>query len=162
MTHLDTHMGSALAPEWCDRYVSLGTELGIPVLLTGTLGAYGPSNHLTGAGHAPYVEAVAVARAAGMPLFDEVLETDFARPGTSPPTTRRCWAASTRHSSTAPSIPTLRAARRSRPSSPTSAMCAPTSTSCSPQRPWKHWLESRPYTLTTMRELRDAWHARSS
>ena len=27
---------------------------------------------------------------------------------------------------------------------------------------WKHWLESRPYTLTTMRELRDAWHARSS
>ena len=27
---------------------------------------------------------------------------------------------------------------------------------------WKHWLESRPYTLTTMRELRDAWRARSS
>ena len=41
-------MGSALAPEWCDRYVSLGIELGIPVLLTGTLGAYGPNNHLAG------------------------------------------------------------------------------------------------------------------
>ena len=36
-----------------------------------------------------------------------------------------------------------------------------------PQNPlattdWKDWLESRPYTLTTMRELRDAWHARNS
>ena len=43
-------MGSALAPEWCDRYVSLGIELGIPALLTGTLGAYGPNNHLAGDG----------------------------------------------------------------------------------------------------------------
>ena len=27
---------------------------------------------------------------------------------------------------------------------------------------WKQWLESRPYTLTTMRELRDAWRAPSA
>ena len=26
---------------------------------------------------------------------------------------------------------------------------------------WKQWLESRPYTLTTMRDLRDAWRAPS-
>ena len=24
VTHLDTHMGSALAPEWCDRYIAVG------------------------------------------------------------------------------------------------------------------------------------------
>ena len=80
VTHLDTHMGSALAPEWCDRYVALGTEYGIPVLLTSELAAYGPNNHLAGAGHGPYREAVTEARAAGMPVFDEVLETDFSRP----------------------------------------------------------------------------------
>ena len=67
-------MGSALAPEWCDRYVSLRIELVIPVLLTGTLGAYGPNNHLAGAGHSPYREAVADARAAGMPVFDDPVE----------------------------------------------------------------------------------------
>ncbi len=34
VTHLDAHMGSALAPEWCDRYVALGVEYGVPALIT--------------------------------------------------------------------------------------------------------------------------------
>ena len=79
VTHLDAHMGSALAPEWSDRYVALGAEYGVPVLTTATLDAYGPNNHLADVAereHAPMVER---ARGAGMPVFDRVLETDFAR-----------------------------------------------------------------------------------
>ncbi len=80
VTHLDAHMGSALAPEWCDRYVSLGIEYRVPVLLTARLGDYGPGDHLEGADEAPFVAAVEVAHSAGLPIFDEVLETDFSRP----------------------------------------------------------------------------------
>ena len=80
VTHLDAHMGAALAPEWCDRYVQLGIAYNLPVLLTPTMGAYGPIRHLAGADDGPYNEAVQQARAAGMPVFDEVIETDFDRP----------------------------------------------------------------------------------
>lgn len=79
VTHLDTHMGSALAPEWCDRYVRLGVDYGVPVLITSTLGDYGPNNHLADVEEdefAPFVEAALVE---GMPVFGRVLETDFGR-----------------------------------------------------------------------------------
>jgi predicted glycoside hydrolase/deacetylase ChbG (UPF0249 family) len=79
VTHLDAHMGSSLAPEWCDRYIALGVEYGVPVLITETLGSYGPNNHLadvTDADFAPFVET---ARVLGMPVFGRVLETDFGR-----------------------------------------------------------------------------------
>ncbi|MEL6890254.1 MAG: ChbG/HpnK family deacetylase, partial [Actinomycetota bacterium] len=48
VTHLDAHMGAALAPEWCDRYVALGAEYGVPALITSTFAGYGPQNHLRG------------------------------------------------------------------------------------------------------------------
>jgi len=79
VTHLDAHMGSALAPEWCDRYLALGAEYGLPSLITATLSAYDPHGHLsevTDQAFAPFVDA---ARSAGMPVFDRVLETDFDR-----------------------------------------------------------------------------------
>lgn len=79
VTHLDAHMGSALAPEWCDRYVALGAEYGLPALITSTLSSYDPHGHLADVADdafAPFVEA---ARAAGMPVFGRVLETDFDR-----------------------------------------------------------------------------------
>lgn len=84
VTHLDAHMGSALAPEWCDRYVALGVEYRVPVLVTRRLSAYDPHGHLgavTDADFAPFVDA---ARAAGLPVFDRVLETDFSRPRGAP------------------------------------------------------------------------------
>ena len=162
MTHLDTHMGSALAPEWCDRYVSLGTELGIPVLLTGTLGAYGPSNHLTGAGHAPYVEAVAVARAAGMPLFDEVLETDFARPRDKPADYQAMLGGLDQALVYCAFHPNAPGGAEIEAIEPDKCHVRTDEYELFATTAWKHWLESRPYTLTTMRELRDAWHARSS
>jgi chitin disaccharide deacetylase len=79
VTHLDAHMGSALAPQWCDRYVALGVEYRVPVLITETLSTYGPNNHLadvTDDAFAPFVDQ---ARSAGMPVFGRVLETDFSR-----------------------------------------------------------------------------------
>ncbi len=79
VTHLDAHMGAALAPEWCDRYVALGVEYRIPALITHDLASYGPNNHLTGTAEETFAEFVALARSAGMPVFDRVLETDFRR-----------------------------------------------------------------------------------
>jgi predicted glycoside hydrolase/deacetylase ChbG (UPF0249 family) len=79
VTHLDTHMGSALGPEWCDRYVNVGIDYDIPVLITRALSRYGPNNHLSGVNDAEFDHFVAQAQAAGMPVFDEVLETDFSR-----------------------------------------------------------------------------------
>jgi hypothetical protein len=72
-------MGSALAPEWCDRYVALGVEYGLPALISETLGAYGPNNHLADVTEPQFARFVEQARAAGMPVFGRVLETDFSR-----------------------------------------------------------------------------------
>lgn len=80
VTHLDAHMGAALAPEWCDRYVALGVEYGVPVLLTRRLAAYGPNDHIDGAAEQEFAVFVAAADAVAMPVFDRVLETDFRRP----------------------------------------------------------------------------------
>lgn len=84
VTHLDAHMGSALAPEWCDRYVAVGIDYGVPVLITNSLAAYGPRRHVAGPAEAQAADeaiaaASATASAAGMPVFDAVLETDFSR-----------------------------------------------------------------------------------
>ncbi|MCQ3810232.1 MAG: ChbG/HpnK family deacetylase [Acidimicrobiia bacterium] len=85
VTHLDAHMGSALAPEWCHRYVAVGIDYGVPVLITNSLTAYGPRRHVATSTESQAADeaigsAAADARAAGMPVFDLVLETDFSRP----------------------------------------------------------------------------------
>lgn len=79
VSHLDAHMGAALAPEWCDRYVAVGAEYGVPVLITSTFDGYGPQNHLQGTTEDEFAGFVDQARAADMPVFDVVLETDFGR-----------------------------------------------------------------------------------
>ena len=89
VTHLDAHMGSALAPEWCDRYVAVGIDYGVPVLITDSLAAYGPNRHVSSPAEAQAADegikaAAATARAAGMPVFQLVLETDFSRPPDQP------------------------------------------------------------------------------
>ena len=159
VTHLDTHMGSALAPQWCDRYVSLGIELGIPVLLTGALGAYGPSNHLTGAGHGPYRQAVADARTAGMPVFDRVLETDFSRPHDQPADYRALLGdleAGLVYCAFHPNAP---GGAEIEAIEPVKFHVRTDEYELFGTVAWKEWLASRPYALTTMRELRDGWRA---
>jgi predicted glycoside hydrolase/deacetylase ChbG (UPF0249 family) len=79
VTHLDAHMGSALAPEWCDRYLALGVEYGVPALITSTFAGYDPNNHLAGTTEEQFADFVGAAEAAGMPVFGRVLETDFSR-----------------------------------------------------------------------------------
>jgi predicted glycoside hydrolase/deacetylase ChbG (UPF0249 family) len=85
VTHLDAHMGAALAPEFAAVYLRLGIEFRLPVLLTGTLAGYGPNNHLVGADEATYEEFVAAARHAGQPIFEAVLETPWDRRGAAEP-----------------------------------------------------------------------------
>ena len=85
VTHLDTHMGSALAPEWCERYIALGVEYGVPALITSTLAGYGPNHHLADVTEDDFAPFVSLAREAGMPVFDVVPETDFARPSDTAP-----------------------------------------------------------------------------
>ena len=79
VTHLDAHMGAALAPEFCDAYLRLGEEFDVPVLLTSRLAEYGPRNHLADADVARYDATVARARSLGFVVFDRVLETNWAR-----------------------------------------------------------------------------------
>jgi predicted glycoside hydrolase/deacetylase ChbG (UPF0249 family) len=80
VTHLDAHMGTALAPEFCDVYVRLGVEHRLPVLLTHTVAAYGPSvPHLVGVTDDEYSSFVAAAADHGLPIFDFVGETPWDR-----------------------------------------------------------------------------------
>jgi len=79
VTHLDAHMGAALAPELGDLYVRLADEHRLPVLLTGSLGAYGPGDHLAGGTEDEYAPLVEAARSAGRAIFDEVRETPWSR-----------------------------------------------------------------------------------
>jgi chitin disaccharide deacetylase len=86
VTHLDAHMGTALAPEFCATYLALGVEYRLPILLTRTIGAYGPSvPHLVGVGEAEYADFVAAAQEHRLPLFDAVAETPWERDPGEPP-----------------------------------------------------------------------------
>ena len=83
VTHLDAHMGAALAPEFCDAYIRVGLDHNLPVLLTAEVAAYAPNNHLVGLDQATYGPFAQRAAAAGVPLCDRVLETKWDR--TDPP-----------------------------------------------------------------------------
>ena len=82
VTHLDAHMGVALAPEFCAIYIRLGAEYQLPVLLTKKLSQYGPNNHIVGVTDEQFDAFVVLAGEKNMPIFDRVLETDFNRKAT--------------------------------------------------------------------------------
>jgi chitin disaccharide deacetylase len=84
VTHLDAHMGAALAPEFCDIYLRLGRDYALPVLMTASLDAYSARNHLEGATDADYRPFVLQAQQDGQRLFDSVLETMWDRPASEP------------------------------------------------------------------------------
>ncbi|MDE0492714.1 MAG: ChbG/HpnK family deacetylase [Acidimicrobiaceae bacterium] len=162
VTHLDTHMGSALAPEWCDRYVALGIELQVPALITGALSAYGPMNHLAGAGHGPFREAVAEARSAGMPVFDEVLETDFKRPRDQPADYEAMLGGLDTDLVYCAFHPNAPGGAEIEVIEPAKFHVRTDEYELFGTTQWKEWLGSRPLTLTTMRELREVWRTPDS
>jgi predicted glycoside hydrolase/deacetylase ChbG (UPF0249 family) len=75
VTHLDAHMGAALAPEFCQTYVELGREFGLPVLMPSRIARYGPKKHLAGSNEDIFLAEVERARKSGMPVFNDVPET---------------------------------------------------------------------------------------
>jgi chitin disaccharide deacetylase len=164
VTHLDAHMGSALAPEWAERYVRVGLDYAIPVLLTGRLADYGPNGHLRDAREEQFAPAVEVARTAGMPVFTRVLETDFDRE---------------RHQT--PEYPTLiseglegvsdglvyAALHPCRPGGevehiePDHHHVRTDEYEGFSDPAWRAWLDAQSFEVVGMRELRDEWRSRS-
>ncbi len=132
VTHLDAHMGTALAPEFCAAYLALGVEYRLPILLTRTLHAYGPSvPHLVGVSEADYAAYASAAAEHGLPLFDAVGETPWDRepPSRQSRCTATCSPVSPPGCRSSPSTRTHR--EISRPSSRHRPTSAPPSTSCS-------------------------------
>lgn len=76
-THLDAHMGAALAPEFAEIMIELGRGYGVPVLFPRTVEAYGPIHNL-GPLDSSYYEARSLdLDGAGEVLVDRVLETPW-------------------------------------------------------------------------------------
>jgi chitin disaccharide deacetylase len=147
VTHLDTHMGSALAPEWCDRYVAIGVEYRLPVLITSTLGAYAPNNHLAGVSE----EEV------GLPVFDMVLETDFRRPKQQPVDYRALLGTASGdlafcafHPNAPGEIEVIE---------PNSCHVRTDEYELFGSSDWHAWLEEQAFELCDMRSLRDAYRS---
>jgi len=85
VTHLDAHMGAALGPEFCNRYVRVGADYHLPVLITSVLSRHAPQvPHLADVSDAAFAPYAAYAAKVGMPLFDQVVVTDFTRPSDRP------------------------------------------------------------------------------
>jgi predicted glycoside hydrolase/deacetylase ChbG (UPF0249 family) len=80
VTHLDAHMGAAMAPEFCAIYVRLGVEYRLPILITGSLDVYSPNDNLPGVPGSAFAPGVAAARAAGFEIFDAAIQTTWGRP----------------------------------------------------------------------------------
>ncbi len=160
VTHLDAHMGSALAPEWCHRYLGLARDYGVPVLITRTLGAYGPCGHLAGVTEEEFAPFVAAAVDAGLPVFDRVLETDFGRPADRAPAYEEILGAITEDDDlvfcafhpNAPGpgeIEVIDLGNHHVRTDEHRLFGSPE---------WQAWLDRQPFTLTAMRDLRPATH----
>jgi chitin disaccharide deacetylase len=162
VTHLDAHMGSAMAPEWADRYVALGIDYRLPVLLTSRLADYGPNGHLQGATEDRFAPVAQTARWAQLPLFTRVIETDFGRD----------------RDATPDAVARIRAGLGGLDDGLVYAAMHP----CRPggeiehiepdqhhvrtdeyeefsDPAWRGWLDSQPFEVIGMRALRDEWRA---
>jgi hypothetical protein len=89
VTHLDAHMGAALAPEFADIYLRLGRDYALPVLFTRTFESYGCASTFGPVDPAPHDRRAAELERAGLPLFDAFHETPWVASGESAATYRR-------------------------------------------------------------------------
>ncbi len=160
VTHLDAHMGSAFAPEWCDRFVAIGVEFAVPIVITATLAAYAPNNHVAGVDESAFAPFVGAARSAGLPVFDLVLETDF----------NRSASAAVNYRALLGNVHGNLAFCAFHPNAPGEVDLIEPGTSHvrtdeyalfgSPA--WKEWLDRQPFTLISMRELRNRYRSNQS
>jgi len=77
VTHADAHMFAAASPEFCDAYLGIAKDYRIPVMLAESFDSQTMPVHLTGADEGPYREMLTRARDVGLPVFDQVIETDW-------------------------------------------------------------------------------------
>jgi hypothetical protein len=70
ITHLDTHMGAAAAPEFVETYLQLGREYRLPVLLPERIETYVSVLDMGPLDTGLYPRLLAGVRAAGMPVID--------------------------------------------------------------------------------------------
>lgn len=77
VSHLDDHAGTVLAPEFCDIYIRLGVEFGLPILITPQLSTYGGLHNMAGVAADDYRGHAMAAEAAGFTLFDRIIETPW-------------------------------------------------------------------------------------
>lgn len=153
VTHLDAHMGSALAPEWCDRFVAIGVEYRVPIVITVSLGAYGPNNHIVGVSEEAFAPFVQAARDSGLPVFDVVLETDFRRAAGAPVdyrsllgTAKGELAFCAFHPNTPGEVEVIE---------PDTSHVRTDEYALFSTLVWKQWLAEQDFALIGMRELRD-------
>jgi predicted glycoside hydrolase/deacetylase ChbG (UPF0249 family) len=82
VTHVDSHMGALLCPEFVELYARVALDYALPVLLTRTYADYDPRHNLGDLSDtAPLGRAAASVAAAGIALADQVLETPWTRQG---------------------------------------------------------------------------------
>jgi predicted glycoside hydrolase/deacetylase ChbG (UPF0249 family) len=153
VSHLDAHMGAALAPEWCERYIAVGVDYGVPVLITSTLGGYGPNNHLDGMTESQFAEFVTEARRAGMPIFDTVLETDFSRPLGQDPDYRAMLSGLADELVYCAYHPCTSGPGEIEAIEPDSNHVRTDEHELFRTQAWLDWLDAQPFTLTSMGEL---------
>ena len=77
VTHFDDHAGAVLAPEFCEIYIRLGIDYGLPILMTPSLATYGGIHNLAGVEDQAYRRHAASARAQGYRMFDRIIETPW-------------------------------------------------------------------------------------
>ena len=155
VTHFDAHMGSALAPEWCDRFVAMGVEYGVPIVITATLAVYAPNKHVAGVEESAFEPFVDAARSAGLPVFDLVVETDFGRPASAPVdyrtllgTVRDNLAFCAFHPNAPGEVEVIE---------PGTSHVRTDEYALFSTQAWSDWLVEQPFSLVGMRELRDRY-----
>ena len=159
VTHLDAHMGSALAPEWCEAYIRVGLDYRLPVLITSTVALYGPNNHLAGFDQTLFEPFVAQARAAGLPVFDRVLETNFDRPADLAADYPTMLTGLTDDLVFCAFHPCVRSAGEIEVIEPDQFHVRTDEYELFRQPSWRAWLAEQQFELIGMRELRDHWRS---
>lgn len=80
VTHIDAHMGTALCPEFIEAYGRMARDYKLPLLLLKDYMTYSPVEYSGPIKSTEAYERVAEwAKAAGLPIFDQVIETPWER-----------------------------------------------------------------------------------